>query len=139
MINQQPGRGRDVNRYNLKFHTETKEEIEKRKESARQAIIPGPEKDLEIGIDSCYHSGLDFPKRQKWSYECSPQELDMKENKYFREYVDNIEKTFTAAELSYFELNLETWRQLWRVLEMSDILIVVVDARFPVSTCQIVI
>lgn len=59
---------------------------------------------------------------------------DMKENKYFREYIDTIEKTFNMADLSYFELNLETWRQLWRVLEMSDVLLVVVDARFPVSS-----
>lgn len=56
----------------------------------------------------------------------------MKENKYFREYIDSINNTFSMSELSYFELNLETWRQLWRVLEMSDILLVVVDARFPV-------
>lgn len=34
-------------------------------------------------------------------------------------------------EISYFELNLETWRQLWRVLEMSDILLIIVDIRFP--------
>lgn len=34
--------------------------------------------------------------------------------------------------LSYFELNLETWRQLWRVLEISDIILVIVDARYPV-------
>lgn len=33
---------------------------------------------------------------------------------------------------SYFELNLETWRQLWRVLEMSDILLIIVDIRYPV-------
>lgn len=58
---------------------------------------------------------------------------DAKENRYFREYVDNIQKTFSLSELSYFEMNLETWRQLWRVLEMSDILLVIVDARFPVS------
>lgn len=32
--------------------------------------------------------------------------------------------------LSYFELNLETWRQLWRVLEMSDILLIIVDIRY---------
>ena len=57
----------------------------------------------------------------------------MKENKYFREYIDSIEKSFSLSELSYFELNLETWRQLWRVLEMSDILLVVIDARFPVT------
>lgn len=34
--------------------------------------------------------------------------------------------------ISYFELNLETWRQLWRVLEMSDILLIIVDIRFTV-------
>lgn len=34
-------------------------------------------------------------------------------------------------ELSYFELNLETWRQLWRVLEISDIILVIVDIRYP--------
>ena len=31
--------------------------------------------------------------------------------------------------LTFFELNLETWRQLWRVIEMSDILLVIVDIR----------
>lgn len=35
--------------------------------------------------------------------------------------------------LSYFELNLETWRQLWRVLEISDIVLVIVDIRYPVG------
>lgn len=39
-----------------------------------------------------------------------------------------------GKQLSYFELNLETWRQLWRVLEISDILLVIVDARYPVWT-----
>lgn len=34
--------------------------------------------------------------------------------------------------MSYFELNLETWRQLWRVLEMSDILSIIVDVRYSV-------
>jgi len=33
---------------------------------------------------------------------------------------------------SYFELNLETWTQLWKVIEMSDILLVIVDIRYPV-------
>lgn len=35
--------------------------------------------------------------------------------------------------LSYFELNLETWRQLWRVVEISDIILIIADARYPVS------
>lgn len=44
-----------------------------------------------------------------------------------------LEKKFDMANLSYFELNLETWRQLWRVLEISDIILVIVDIRYAVS------
>lgn len=39
--------------------------------------------------------------------------------------------------LSFCELNLEIWRQLWRVLEISDIVLVIVDARTPVRRKQI--
>lgn len=35
-------------------------------------------------------------------------------------------------DVGHFELNLETWRQLWRVIEMSDVLLLVVDCRYPV-------
>lgn len=46
-----------------------------------------------------------------------------------QEYLKNIG---SLPNISYFELNLETWRQLWRVLEMSDLLLVIVDIRYPV-------
>lgn len=75
-INQQPGgRGRGVNRYNLKFHTETREEIEERKKIARQAIIPEDETGLELGTDFCFIPGLEFPQRPKWDYSLSQQML----------------------------------------------------------------
>lgn len=50
----------------------------------------------------------------------------------FQEYIKSIETKFDWSELSYFELNLETWRQLWRVLEMADIVLFITDIRFPV-------
>lgn len=59
----------------------------------------------------------------------SPALLEMREQKYFAEYLNQME---VLDNISYFELNLETWRQLWRVLEMSDILLIIVDIRFPV-------
>lgn len=40
--------------------------------------------------------------------------------------------------MSYFELNLETWRQLWRVLEISDIVLIIVDVRYPVCAFVVV-
>ena len=52
-----------------------------------------------------------------------------------QEYTSELEKKFGWKELSYFELNLETWRQLWRVLEMSDIVLIIVDIRYCVSAC----
>jgi len=54
--------------------------------------------------------------------------LEASEQKYFRNYVTGLMNA-DQNKLSYFELNLETWRQLWRVIEMSDILLVIVDIR----------
>lgn len=34
--------------------------------------------------------------------------------------------------LSFFEHNLEVWRQLWRVCEISDLLVIVADIRNPI-------
>lgn len=64
-----------MNRYNLKFHVETKEEIEARKEIARQAIVPETESGLEHGTDFCFVPGLEFPQRPKWDYKLTQQML----------------------------------------------------------------
>lgn len=74
-INLQPGKGRNINRYNLKFHVESKEEIEARKEVARQAIVPEAETGLEMGTDFCFVPGLEFPQRPKWDYNLTQQML----------------------------------------------------------------
>ena len=54
-----------------------------------------------------------------------------------QEFLEKIFSTYSPDVLSYFEMNLETWRQLWRVLEMSDIMLMIVDIRYPVrlDTC----
>lgn len=46
-----------------------------------------------------------------------------------QEYLHGIEGK-KLNDLSYFEMNLETWRQLWRVLEMSDIILIILDIRY---------
>lgn len=133
-VNEQPteGRGkRNPNRYNLQFHRETEEELKKRKEQARKTIVPVEEEKLEVNIDDVFPPELDFPVRPPWEFTMSRGEVDARENRYFTEYLKNIEEKFSWSELSYFELNLETWRQLWRVLEMSDIVLLITDIRFP--------
>ncbi|CAG9854108.1 unnamed protein product [Phyllotreta striolata] len=131
-INFQPTRdGRSKpNRYALQFYRETQEEIVKQKEIARQSLEVKEEQDLEIEGSHFFNTDFDFPKRPPWEFGLSKEKLDQQENHYFTEYVRNIEEKYDWKDLSLFELNLETWRQLWRVLEMSDIVLFIVDIRF---------
>ena len=84
----------------------------------------------------CASSGteLDFPKRPSWTFGMSKEDLDAREQRYFKSYVENIFKAHSDSEdLSYFELNLETWRQvshtscfdfiLWSIDRLTDWLI----------------
>ncbi|XP_044731870.1 guanine nucleotide-binding protein-like 1 [Chrysoperla carnea] len=134
-VNQQPSkksnsRDRNPNRYVLQFFRETDEQLQQLKELAYQEIKPVPETELEIKTEDFYCDDLDFPKRPPWDYSMTVDQLNAKEQRYFTEYIKKIENSFSVRNIGYFELNLETWRQLWRVLEISDILLFIVDIRF---------
>ncbi|TMW42856.1 hypothetical protein DOY81_012062 [Sarcophaga bullata] len=136
MLRSQPssgaggGRNKNVNRYNLYFYQESRKELERLKLEGLKPYSPATP--LQREIDASFYEGYDFPIRPDWTYDMDKVTLDRNENKYFREYVDKLQerqKTENKA-LSLFELNLETWRQLWRVLELSDILLIIVDVRY---------
>lgn len=121
------------NRYALQFFKETNEEIKEKKEQAYQSLNEVGEEDLEIDGTQFFDDLLDFPQRPPWNFDLSKDQLEAQENRYFTTYLKNVEDNFDMKELSYFELNLETWRQLWRVLEMSDVVLFIVDIRYPVA------
>ncbi|KAL2084021.1 hypothetical protein ACEWY4_019539 [Coilia grayii] len=137
-INQQPSSrdGRyDPNKFRLHFERESREEVERRKKIAREKVlVPAADQDLEADINDIYpeERGLDFPRRPSWHYGMSREELLRKEEKSFHEYLEALHSRNPPGSLSHFEHNLETWRQLWRVLEMSDIVLLIVDIRHPV-------
>ena len=133
---------RNVNRFALQFFSESDHDIRERKEAAQKPFdLLDEEKGLSCSIEDLYgettdQNGIpvvdvDMPKRPEWSSSMSPQELHMQEQKYFTKYLKDLFSTFDSKKLSYFDLNLETWRQLWRVIEMSDIILLVSDARHP--------
>uniref|UniRef100_A0A6M2DGQ7 Guanine nucleotide-binding protein-like 1 n=1 Tax=Xenopsylla cheopis TaxID=163159 RepID=A0A6M2DGQ7_XENCH len=124
-INIQPKH--NPNRYALKFYKESETELKKLKETGRHGLVKRDYKDLELQDD--YFKDLDFPKRPPWDYTMSVDDVQRNEQHYFTEYVNRLEKQHEG--LSYFELNLETWRQLWRVLEMSDVILIITDIRYP--------
>ena len=123
----------DPNRYMLHFKSDTSEEVEKGKALARESISYLPEEACEIDLDEIYKPGtvLDMPKRPNWSHQLTKEQLNANEESYFKSYLDKIFQQFDGNDMSYFELNLETWRQLWRVLEMSDVVLLITDIRHP--------
>lgn len=120
-----------ANKYVLQFHTETPKEVRELREQASQSLEYASEEQQEI--DDSFFDGYDIPIRPKWNYQMSKEALLGNEERYFFKYITALEKKHfdDMKQLSYCELNLETWRQLWRVLELSDVVLVIADARFP--------
>ncbi|KAI1286144.1 Guanine nucleotide-binding protein-like 1 [Halotydeus destructor] len=136
-INSQPdrhGSSRDANRYALTFLRENEAELEQRKKEAREPFARVPPEGLEVKTADVFpRDELGMPKRPPWDFNMAPVKLEMREQKYFHDYLESIENEFgSLANLSHFELNLETWRQLWRVIEMADVILLVVDIRHPI-------
>jgi large subunit GTPase 1 len=78
---------------------------------------------------------LRIPRRPAWDESTTPDQLDEQERTSFYEWrreLASLEQDERLV-LTPFEKNLEVWRQLWRVLERSDVVVQVVDARDPLT------
>ena len=117
-------------KYDLIFQRESNIEIAERREKARKVFEKVSKEEMELDLEHYFPSSCDFPQRPKWDSSMSKAQVEANEAKYFRDYIEKIMQEH-EDNLSYFELNLETWRQLWRVVEMSSILLLIVDARYP--------
>ncbi|CAH2008687.1 unnamed protein product [Acanthoscelides obtectus] len=80
-----------------------------------------------------YKGSLKIPRRPKWNNSTTPEELDRNEKKHFLEWRRALAQLQEDHELMLtpYEKNLEFWRQLWRVVERSDVVVQIVDARNP--------
>ncbi|XP_004479692.1 large subunit GTPase 1 homolog isoform X2 [Dasypus novemcinctus] len=76
---------------------------------------------------------LCIPRRPKWNQETTPEELKQAEKDNFLEWRRQLVRLEEEQKLimTPFERNLDFWRQLWRVIERSDIVVQIVDARNP--------
>jgi large subunit GTPase 1 len=77
--------------------------------------------------------GLDIPHRPTWDFKTKAEQLANDEKKMFVEWRRQLGEAEdnTKIILTPYEKNLEVWRQLWRVVERSDIIMQIVDARNP--------
>ena len=75
---------------------------------------------------------LPIPRRPEWTG-LSPEQLREAENKSFLEWRRSLAslQEETDCVVTPYEKNLEFWRQLWRVIERSDLIVQIVDCRHP--------
>ncbi|KAJ4405444.1 hypothetical protein N0V91_005184 [Didymella pomorum] len=76
---------------------------------------------------------LTVPRRPKWDSKTTPQQLDTSEKEAMLQWRRGLAELTENNDLltTPFERNLEVWRQLWRVIERSDLVVQIVDARNP--------
>ncbi|KAH0455583.1 hypothetical protein IEQ34_015615 [Dendrobium chrysotoxum] len=88
---------------------------------------------LQKEEEALHASSLRVPRRPPWNSRMSAEELDVNERQAFlvwRRSLARLEENERLV-ITPFEKNIDIWRQLWRVLERSDLLVMVVDARDP--------
>jgi large subunit GTPase 1 len=78
---------------------------------------------------------LTVPRRPKWDSSTTPQHLEMMERESLLDWRRGLAELQENQDLlmTPFERNLEVWRQLWRVIERSDLVVQIVDARNPLQ------
>lgn len=76
---------------------------------------------------------LRIPRRPHWDESTSPEVLQQTERDSFLEWRRELALLEEKQKwiLTPFERNLDFWRQLWRVIERSDVVVQIVDARNP--------
>ncbi|KAJ2551261.1 hypothetical protein EV175_003756 [Coemansia sp. RSA 1933] len=120
------------NRLTSQFDKLTRAEIEANKRRSMQPIsYADPKQALTMSFDDAYSVNVDIPVRPAWKYGESREAVEAREAAYFAEWTARL-REHTADTVSLYEKNVEVWRQLWRVVEISDILLMVVDIRHPV-------
>ncbi|KAE8705776.1 GTPase LSG1-2 [Hibiscus syriacus] len=96
-------------------------------------MTPEERREQQKKEEALHANSLRVPRRPPWNAAMSVEELDANEKQAFlvwRRSLARLEENEKLV-LTPFEKNLDIWRQLWRVLERSDLLVMVVDARDP--------
>ena len=96
-------------------------------------LLSAAEERAAVGKQKEHRNRLTVPRRPKWDSTTTPEELDRMERDSLLEWRRGLAELQENNDLllTPFERNLEVWRQLWRVIERSDLVVQIVDARNP--------
>lgn len=111
-----------LEKQNVKFVDPTTEGLMTDEQIAAQKARQESHKDL-----------LCVPRRPYWDLYTKTEELLANEKREFLEWRRRLAEIQDDSQIviTPFEKNLEFWRQLWRVVERSDVITQIVDARNP--------
>lgn len=96
-------------------------------------LLSAAEERAAVGKQKEHKDRLTVPRRPQWDSNTTPEQLDRMERESMLEWRRGLAELQEHNDLlmTPFERNLEVWRQLWRVLERSDLVVQIVDARNP--------
>ncbi|KAM4575284.1 large subunit GTPase 1 homolog [Fundulus diaphanus] len=100
---------------------------------ARAGLLTAEEKSRLKELHEENKHFLRIPRRPHWDESTTPESLQQAEKDSFLEWRRELAELEEEQKLilTPFERNLEFWRQLWRVIERSDVVVQIVDARNP--------
>jgi hypothetical protein len=113
-----------VNRLSTRFVRDSDASVASRKQLASEPFGPRSSEPLV-----CSAAQSEMPTRPEIQTSAAAQEEV--EEAAFEAWLADLHGRYQLDELSPFEHNLEVWRQLWRVLERSDVIVIVADVRNP--------
>ena len=96
-------------------------------------LLSSQEERKVLGKHKMHRGRLTVPRRPHWDASTTPRELDVTERESFMNWRRGLAELQENNDLlmTPFERNIEVWRQLWRVIERSDLVVQIVDARNP--------
>ena len=96
-------------------------------------LLSAAEERAAVGKQKAHKDRLTVPRRPHWDSTTTLEQLDRMERDSLLEWRRGLAELQENNDLlmTPFERNLEVWRQLWRVIERSDLVVQIVDARNP--------
>ena len=87
----------------------------------------------QLAMQKEFWNTLRVPRRPKWNRQMEASVLHQMERDSFIDWRRQLAvvEAQDNIQMTPYEKNLNVWRQLWRVVEMSDVLVQIVDARDP--------
>ncbi|KAH3667206.1 hypothetical protein OGAPHI_002855 [Ogataea philodendri] len=96
-------------------------------------LLTTEEEIKKFKIQQEHQSELRVPRRPRWTKQMTKFELERLESEAFLDWRRKLAMLQQNHDLllTPFERNIMVWKQLWRVVERSDLVVQIVDARNP--------